>query len=253
MELTDNYVHGMDWSIQDDLKGLSSLSNYRKYQYNVISKYIGNNILEVGSGDRSFTKEIVADKPNAERIISIEPSPVLFGEHKDNFQFPSSVSFFPEDLFNVTPDTYGKFDTAIFIHVLEHIEKHKEAIDHTATLLKPGGHVLIEVPALPFLNSRHDEMLGHYRRYTKKVMRSVINTDIYEIVRIGYNDPIGVFGSLLYFKLLKIKLKSGKGTSLIKNQGSFYDKYIIPFEQKIEKYVNFPFGLCLTAILKKKG
>jgi len=253
MELKDEYVHGMDWSVQDDLKGLSSLSNYRKYQYDLVSKYVGNNVLEVGSGDRSFTREIVANRPAAERIISIEPSPVLFHEHKDNFKFPPTVSFFSEDLFNITPETYGTFDTAIFIHVLEHIEKHKEAVDHTAKLLKPGGHVLIEVPALPLLFSVHDEMLGHYRRYTKKMMRSIVDTNVYDIIRIGYNDPIGVFGLLLFFKIQKVKLKSKEGTRLIKNQGAFYDKYIIPFEQKMEKVVRFPFGLCLTAILRKKG
>ncbi len=66
-----------------------------------------------------------------------------------------------------------------------------------------------------------------------------------------YQDPIGVLGSLYFFKLRKIKLKSEEGQNLVSSQGGIYDKYVIPFEKKIEKYITFPFGLSLTAILKK--
>jgi SAM-dependent methyltransferase len=150
------------------------------------------------------------------------------------------------------PDQFGRFDTVFFIHVLEHIEKDREALKHTFELLKPNGHVLIEVPALPWLFSVHDEMLGHYRRYNKKMLRSIVDTDKYEIKQIWYQDPIGVLGSFFFFKLRRIKLKSEKGRRLAKNQGSLYDKWVIPFEKCIERYITFPFGLSLTAILKKR-
>jgi len=251
MSANDEYIHGMDWAFQHE-KGLSNLENYRSYQYNLVHKYIGKNILEVGSGDRGFTAEILKANADLERLVSIEPSIELFSTHAKNFRFPSNVTFDNEDIFNVTPQTYGMFDTVIYIHVLEHIEKHREALDKTAELINKGGYVLIEVPALPFLFSVHDEMLGHYRRYTKKIMREAINDEYYETVRMFYNDPIGMFGSLLYFKILKKKLNTSEGVSLVKNQGGIYDKYVIPFERRLEKFVTFPFGLSLTAILRRK-
>ena len=58
--------------------------------------------------------------------------------------------------------------------------------------------------------------------------------------------------SLLFFKILGITLKSNRGQYLFHNQGSVYDRFIIPFEKKIEKYITSPFGLNLTAILRKK-
>lgn len=119
-------------------------------------------------------------------------------------------------------------------------------------MLEKGGYILIEVPALPFLYSVHDEVLGHYRRYTKKILREAINPELYETVRMWYNDPIGVVGSFVFFKMLKRKINSDEGTVLVKNQGGIYDKYVIPFEGKIEKFITFPFGLSLTAVLKKK-
>lgn len=249
MAENDKYVHGMDWADGDN--SLSYLSNYRNYQYELVGKYVGKNILEVGTGDRGFTNEIVKANNSIERIISIEPSKTLFELHKSSFKLPKYVDVKCLDLFNIEKKDFGLFDTAIFIHVLEHIERDRAALDHTYELLSDQGMILIEVPALPSLFSVHDQMLGHYRRYTKKMMKRIIDPKKFKIVKMWYQDPIGVLGSFYYFKLRKIKLTSDKGQNLISSQGGVYDKYIIPFEKKLEKYITFPFGLSLTVVLKK--
>ena len=247
---TDQYVHGMDW-LSGDLEEFE-WSNYRKYQYDLIARHIGKNILEVGSGDRSFTNQILKHAGHLDRIISIEPSATLFEMHEKKYKFPDQVSFHMVDLFNVTKDTFGLFDTAVFIHVLEHIEKDREALNKVHELLEPKGKVLIEVPALPFLFSVHDEMLGHYRRYNKKTIKNIVDTDKYEIKDIWYQDILGVLGSLFFFKIKKIKLANSDGAQLVRNQGSVYDNYVIPFESFVENYIRFPLGLSLTAVLQKK-
>jgi 2-polyprenyl-3-methyl-5-hydroxy-6-metoxy-1,4-benzoquinol methylase len=246
----DKYISGMDWN--EGKFANNVLQNYRKYQYNLVGKYMGKAVLEVGSGDRGFTIEILrAKEKEIERLVSIEPSITLYEGHMDNFSFPANYKFSNTDLFDLKPGDYGKFDTAVFIHVLEHIEQDKKALDHTHTLLEDNGRVLIEVPALQFLFSVHDEMLGHYRRYNKKMLRSIIDPSKYKIEKIWYNDPIGVLGSWYFFKFKKIKLKSDEGKNLVSSQGGVYDKYIIPFEGAIEKFITFPFGLSLNAVLKK--
>lgn len=247
---TDDYVHGMDW-LSGELEELE-LSNYRKYQYDLIAKYLGKNILEVGSGDRSFTNQIIRHTGKIDRIVSIEPSVTLFELHKNKYKFPDNISFHMMDIFNMKEYTFGLFDTAIFIHVLEHIEKDREALNKVHELLLPKGKVLIEVPAMPFLFSVHDEMLGHYRRYNKKNLTEIVNTDKYVIKDIWYQDIIGILGSLYFFKIKKTKLASTDGVQLVKNQGNVYDKYVIPFESFIEKFMRFPLGLSLTTVLQKK-
>ena len=76
--------------------------------------------------------------------------------------------------------------------------------------------------------------------------------ELYKIDKLFYNDAIGVFGSLYYFKLKKINLKSDSGINLANNQGKIYDKYIIPFEKWYERFLKIPFGLSLTGIISKK-
>ncbi|MEI7594305.1 MAG: class I SAM-dependent methyltransferase [Bacteroidota bacterium] len=249
MKNNDRYVYSMDWGNCE----MSSiiLNNYREYQYNLIKNYVGNNILEVGSGDRKFTAQIAKNKPQLTRILSIEPSAVLFDLYQNNNNFAENITFQCIDLFNLDFKNTGKFDTAFFIHVLEHIEEDKKALDIVCDSIQPGGYVLIQVPALPFLFSNHDRSVGHYRRYNKKTLKSIVDQEKYTIEKLWYQDPIGIIGSLYYFKHKKIKLKSKDGIRLVKKQGQIYDKYIIPFERFLEKYIKFPFGLSLTMVLKK--
>ncbi|MEO1700940.1 MAG: methyltransferase domain-containing protein [Pseudomonadota bacterium] len=249
----DNYAFGMDWG--GDEVSIGSLTNYRKYQYNLVAKHIGRNVLEVGSGaSRSFTRLVVDNMPELERMLSIEPSQVLWDRYSKlgNHGFPDNVTFDSKDLFDLDVSETKPFDTVLFIHVLEHIEKDRDAINHTHTLLEDGGRVLIEVPALPFLFSVHDEMLGHYRRYNKAMLRKAIDPDLYEIEDMWYNDFVGVLGSLYFFKFRKVKLKSQQGVGAIQREGKIYDRYLIPIQERIEKFVRPPIGLSLNAVLRKK-
>ncbi|MEI8203514.1 MAG: hypothetical protein WCH34_10910, partial [Bacteroidota bacterium] len=95
----DKYVHSMDWG--KDEFSFDNMQHYRKYQYDLIGKYIGTNVLEVGSGDRSFTKQLLKEKPDIKRLHSIEPSETLYDMHKSNFVFPDYATFDCIDLFDL--------------------------------------------------------------------------------------------------------------------------------------------------------
>lgn len=248
--MNDHYVYDMDWGSSGDNK-FSILSNYRNYQYNLISSYIGKSILEIGTGDGGFTEQLLAKKNDIQSLLSIEPSVTLFESHIKADKYPSNFKFDCIDLFDLEKEYNLYFDTAILIHVLEHIKQDREALSFIHSFLRPGGRVLIEVPAMQWLFSQHDISIGHYRRYNKSSLINIVDTTKYKIEKIWYQDPIGLIGSLLYFKFKKIKLKSEEGQKLFQTQGKLYDNYIIPFEEYIEKYITFPFGLSLTMILKK--
>lgn len=241
--------YGLTWA--KSAVSLGVLNNYRRYQYDLVGDFIGTDILEVGSGDRSFTRQIAGNK-KYERIVSIEPSPALLGSYKDKFRFPGNVGFYHFDIFGLAPENFGLFDTVFFIHVLEHIKEDRAALDHAYSLLKPRGRVIIEVPALPNLFSVHDKMLGHYRRYNKRTLTAIIDRKKFKVHKLWYQDPAGVLGALYFFKFRKIGPWSCEGEELLKKEGKIYDRYIIPFERYLERFIRFPFGLSLTAVVEKK-
>jgi ubiquinone/menaquinone biosynthesis C-methylase UbiE len=56
-------------------------------------------------------------------------------------------------------------DVVVLLNVLEHIQDDAEAVRQVARILKPGGAVVIEVPAGPHLYDVYDKVLMHFRRY----------------------------------------------------------------------------------------
>jgi SAM-dependent methyltransferase len=63
------------------------------------------------------------------------------------------------------PDDH--FGLVVAYDVLEHISEDDQVVAEIARVVRPGGRVLIAVPADPRLWSPHDEAIGHFRRYTR--------------------------------------------------------------------------------------
>jgi SAM-dependent methyltransferase len=70
------------------------------------------------------------------------------------------------------PDNH--FDAIVALDVLEHIEDHVSAAREIARVLKPGGTLVVTVPAYQSLWSRHDIALHHVRRYRAPAVRGLL-------------------------------------------------------------------------------
>ena len=86
----------------------------------------------------------------------------------------------------------GAYDLVAVLDVVEHIEDDVAALKAMAACLKPGGKVLITVPAHPWMWSAHDVVNHHHRRYTKATLKDAI-------ARAGLRpEKLGYFNSLLF-------------------------------------------------------
>ncbi len=66
-----------------------------------------------------------------------------------------------------------RYDVIFLFDVLEHIDDEDGFLTSLLYHLKPGGRLLINVPALQSLYSRYDEVVGHVRRYELEAMEAV--------------------------------------------------------------------------------
>jgi SAM-dependent methyltransferase len=69
------------------------------------------------------------------------------------------------------PFEAGSFDLVVALDVLEHIERDQDALDSLVAMAKPGGYILVTVPAHPILWGAHDRRLHHVRRYRRHQLR----------------------------------------------------------------------------------
>jgi len=84
------------------------------------------------------------------------------------------------------------YDLVDILDVLEHVEEDRASLISMAHKLKPGGRILLTVPAHPWMWSAHDEVNHHKRRYTKRSFRAVIAEAGLKLETLSY------FNSLLF-------------------------------------------------------
>jgi SAM-dependent methyltransferase len=83
-------------------------------------------------------------------------------------------------------DLVGAFD------VIEHIDDDKAALASIASRLKPGGKLVMTVPAHQWMWSAHDVVNHHKRRYSKSALKQLIAASPLRL------DALGYFNSLLF-------------------------------------------------------
>ncbi|QDV38972.1 class I SAM-dependent DNA methyltransferase [Tautonia plasticadhaerens] len=103
-------------------------------------------------------------------------------------------------------DPSWRFDLITALDVLEHLDDDRASASAMAGMLKPGGLLVVTVPAFELLWDEHDEINHHRRRYSAGRLRGVLQDSGLEQIRVGY-----LFRGLFAPKLAVRLLNSGRG------------------------------------------
>jgi SAM-dependent methyltransferase len=125
--------------------------------------------LDVGCGTGSFVRVLAR---RAERVVGVDP----LASGTDGV-----IRADAEDL----PLESSSFDLVVALDVLEHVDD-VAAVGEIARVLKPGGVVIVSVPALPWLWSARDELAGHRRRYRRGGLVQLFEDSGLEVTETAY-------------------------------------------------------------------
>jgi SAM-dependent methyltransferase len=107
-------------------------------------------------------------------------------------------------------------DVIVMLNVFEHIGDDVLAMQQAFDLLKPGGTLVVEVPAGPKLFGPYDVELNHFRRYTSAELNEKLRGVGFDVVKRSH------LGFLLFpmFALVKLKDRyfSGKRDNTVVRQ-----------------------------------
>ena len=223
-----------------ELELFAQATNWKGYFTSFLAPHIQGDVLEVGAGIGANTRTFL--EASADQVSSwtlVEPDKNLLDVAKSDLD-GESVGF----AVGTIQDLDGRYDTLIYIDVLEHIRDSRLELELAHAMLNRGGKVIILVPAFQMLYNEFDASIGHYRRYTKKRLMEDYRS-LFDPIELAFFDSLG-FGASVANKLILHKpIPSASNVR-------FWDKILVPLSRVTDRLVFRSFGKSLVAVLAKK-
>ncbi|MFL6500390.1 MAG: class I SAM-dependent methyltransferase [Candidatus Udaeobacter sp.] len=217
----------------DILEALESAHNYNDYLTRLICESTeSKDLTDFGAGTGTFAKRL---RQQGRCVLCIEP---------DSSQRERLIAAG----FKVLPDIDSVPDESLpfvfSLNVFEHIENDRRAIEQIYEKLAPNGALLLYVPAFHCLWSSLDDKVGHYRRYTKRTLRALVQPK-FSIEKLQYVDFLG-FIAAMTFRFLRSDARSLTAKSI-----ASYDTWIFPLSRVFDVLFHRFLGKNVFVVCKK--
>ena len=177
----------------------------------------------------------VDGSPKAIEFCAVRNVPVKLGE------FPQSIP--------LKSETY---DGVLLLDVLEHLERDVETAQAASKLLRPGGILMCTVPAYQWLWSPRDEHHQHFRRYSARRFRELMNVTGLKLELLSFFNtwlfPIAAAGRLA------AKLRKSDGMKDLRVPPKPINTTlatVFASERRLLGRIPLPFGLSLIGVARK--
>jgi SAM-dependent methyltransferase len=216
----------------EDLERLGTADRFFSWVLAEFEPYLHGRVLEVGAGIGTITRRLVESDPDLE-IVALEPAANVFEDLASYAALEARVNAHRGTLREHLTAEGERFDAVIYLNVLEHIEQDAQELRLAATVLRPGGTLLVFGPALEWLYGELDYKAGHYRRYSVARLRRLVREAGFEVVSLRYFDVLGVLPYLVAYRLLRRPAISGSTMW-------GYDRLLVPVSQLLQRVVRRP-------------
>jgi SAM-dependent methyltransferase len=226
-----------------EFEALSQADNYYAWIRSMFGARLHGRVVEVGAGRGNFSARLL-EVEGIDELMLVEPDVRLHGELTERFRAEPRVrthqGYFGDH------DLGGPVDAIVLVNVLEHIEDDA-ALVHTAwEHLKPGGALLLFVPAGPSLFGSLDRAFDHFRRYEREQLRALLAAGGLQCADARYvNAP----GAVVWFLAGRVFRQQTIRIAQMK----LYDRLAIPLISRLESLLPPPRGQSLMAIAVKSG
>jgi SAM-dependent methyltransferase len=223
---------------------IAEARNYTRWLVDTFAPYLHGRIIEVGIGHGSYCQFL--SKFGEYLGIDIDNESVR--EARDRY---SGCSFAVCDILDgelLKKTVSNGVDAVVSINVLEHIKDDAAAVRNLVDLLTPGGHLLLAVPAFMVLYNDLDRLAGHHRRYSVKLLGSLLSDQPVEIVRLCYFNPIGGLGWFVN----SLKRHHALDSDGVNGQIKFFDRYLISISRAADPLFRSIFGQTVICIAQRR-
>ena len=222
---------------------ISNAERYHRFLYDQSKPFLGREIIETGSGIGNVSRMLLG----RDRLVLTDVEPRYLSRLSQIYRDWEGVEVRKLDLFapdGGAGDLWGRFDTVVCFQVIEHIEDDAGALAAMRRLLKPGGRLVLMVPAHEGLFGSLDKALGHFRRYGREELGKRLTAAGFENDVLRYLNPLAVPGWWLNGRVLGRRVVPSFQLSLF-DRLVFLVRWLARFD--------LPFGLVLFAVGRNPG
>jgi SAM-dependent methyltransferase len=224
----------------ETLRRMSALDHYNDWIAETIRPWVGSHVLEVGSGIGNFSRYFLA----CERLIVSDIREDYLEHLRSTYGSRPNVAVEYYNLEESAPHLRDRgIDTLVALNVLEHIRNDSHALAEMASLLSPGGRIILQLPAHPLLFGSLDINLAHFRRYTKRDIAGKLAAAGFETERMVRFNLFGALGWFFCSRILRSEL-------LPEGQLGLFNR-LTPLFIATERKAPIPFGLSLLVVGRK--
>jgi hypothetical protein len=223
------------------LESVAAAVNYHDWLTSLAVPHLGEHPLELGSGLGDYAQRWLDH--GVSRITVSEADETRLAHLRERFAGDDRVAVRYLDVNEPGQAAHSAF---VMFNVLEHIPDDVGALRAARALVRPGGTVVIFVPAFEFAMSRFDRSVGHVRRYTVRSLTRALQEAGLEVAEARYVNLPGLPAWFVGMRLFR--MTPGEGALL-----TLWDKYVIPLARRLEARRRPPFGQSVFAVARVPG
>jgi glycosyltransferase involved in cell wall biosynthesis len=223
---------------EQTLRLLRKAGRYNRWVFDLVRPYLGKDLLEVGAGIGNMTRHFLGQG----RITATDVNPYCLTELQRNFSDHDNVSVRRWDVEQGDFDGDRAYDTIVCLNVLEHLKDDLGALQRMKARLRPGGRLILYVPAGPRLYCGIDRGVGHHRRYERRGLEARIREAGFDLLHLRHHNPLGALGWWISGKVF------GKRRVAAGDVGSF--EALIPIARLLDG-LESRFSLSILAVAER--
>jgi SAM-dependent methyltransferase len=225
--------------IGTELAVFAEAHRWKAYWASVVRRFVAGEVLDVGAGIGSNVAPLL--NAQVRGWTALEPDPNLVGQMQAA-RARGALSPLCQPVAGTLEQlpAGATFDTILYIDVLEHIRDDYAEAAAAFAHLRPGGRLIVLVPAHQFLFSPFDAAIGHHRRYNRASLLALApaggRLELFRML-----DSIGFFASLANKLLLRTAHPSAWQIRL-------WDRVMVPLSRVADPLLGHRFGKTAIAV-----
>jgi len=225
-----------------ELELFARARNWKRYLADRLAPHIVGEVAEVGAGLGAMTAVLCG--ANVSHWLCLEPDAAMAAQVAraiEDGELPAKCRVFNGTLADFAEES--RFETILYIDVLEHIEEDRAELERAARRLKSGGRLVVLSPAHRWLFSPFDKAIGHFRRYNLSDEVSLAPHGI-TLVAARYIDSVGLLASTANRLWLRASMPTLR-------QILIWDRLMVPLSRQLDRLTFGRLGKSVLFVWRK--